>query len=183
MAMMLQRFRIRLSLGLGFSSLAPLFVVLIAEEFMVHVKIPHRGHVVEFLELLEYVPQAIPVGSRLAKSRDQACGTWWHRCLLYAVVTCVGNNSDASAKLSEFPHGGLDDKVDEAHLAGGDIRGFPIHQHRNLHVHATLEVPLCEKFPENEIRPPLAHVPVTARVRDVGNMQCLPKEKDLAIGT
>jgi hypothetical protein len=100
-----------------------------------------------------------------------------------AVVTRVGNDSDASAKLSEFPHGGLDDKIDEAQLARGDIRGFPIHQHRNLHVHATLEVSLSEKFPEDEIRPPLAHVPVTARVRDVGNMQCLPKEKDLAIGT
>jgi hypothetical protein len=92
-----------------------------------------------------------------------------------AVVTRIGNDSDASAKLSEFPHGWLDDKIDEAHLAGCNIRGFPVHQHRNLHVHAALEVSLSEKFPENEIRPPLAHVPVTARVRNVGNMQRLPK--------
>ncbi len=52
-----------------------------------------------------------------------------------------------------------------------------------MHVHAALEVSLCKKFPENEICPPLAYIPVAARVGYIGNMQCLPKEKDLAIST
>ena len=52
-----------------------------------------------------------------------------------------------------------------------------------MHVHAALEVSLSEKLPENKICPLLAHIPVTAWVSNVGNVQCLPKKKDFAIGT
>ena len=74
MVMVLQRWSVRLSLGNSFPQLPPLFVVLIAEEFMVHMKIhhAHSGHVIELLVLFEYIPKAIPVGSSLAKSCDQA---------------------------------------------------------------------------------------------------------------
>jgi hypothetical protein len=106
----------------------------------------------------------------------------WVRRLFLAVVTGIGNDSDTSANFTEFSHSWLDDKVDEANLARGNIRGFPVHQHRYLHVHTALEVSLSEKFPKNKVCPLLAYIPVTARVCNVGNMQCLPKKKDLAIG-
>lgn len=94
----------------------------------------------------------------------------WHGWLFLAVITRIGNDSDAPANFSKFPHCWLDDKIDEAHLTRRNIRCLPVHQHRNLHVHAALEVSLCEKFPENEISPLLAHIPVTARVSNVSNM-------------
>lgn len=119
MMMKLHRWRFRLSLCIAFLQLPPLFVVLIAEEIMVHLKIhqAHRGNVVKFLVLFEYIFQAFPVSSSLTKSRDQACGVLLHKRLFLAIVDWIGNDSDASAKFTEFSHGWLDYKVDEAHLA------------------------------------------------------------------